>query len=49
MTDVMEYRKSVVQNLCMSSESIPQEVFCANNTTQNGAVELREVCYVMCV
>ena len=47
--DVMEYGKSVVQNLCMSLESIPQEMFYANNTTQNGVVELREVCYATCV
>ena len=45
----MEYGKSVIQNLCMSSDSIPQEVFCANNTTQKGVVELREVCYATCV
>ena len=48
MTDVVEYGKSAIQNLCMSLESIPQEVFCANNTTRNGVVELSEVCYAMC-
>ena len=47
--DVVEYGKSVVQNLCMSSESIPQEVFCANNTTLNGVVELRSVLCHVCV
>ena len=32
----------------MSLEGIPQEVFCANDTTRNSVVELKEVCYAMC-
>ena len=40
--------KSVVQNWCMSSEGIPQEVFCTNNTTWNSVVELISVLCQVC-
>ena len=36
------------KNLCMSSEAIHQEVFCANNTTQNSVVELKSVLRQVC-
>ena len=34
-------KKCGAKNLCLSSEAITQEVFCANDTTRNSVVELK--------